>query len=399
MLSLEWTAIAAGAPDNPAYQAAADPLALEGGAVLQEFPRSAPNLPPPSTQLDDGIRTWLAARADPGSPVVVMVHGYQYDPSNHLGGGADDPYRLVYGVPGTMTAAGQPLDAHLSWLPLVGECDDTGANPADTAVAFAWLSEGSLGDFSNACWDNDYKYAALDLAPLASRALANVLVALAAHGPTIRILAHSLGTRVVTQAIGLLRGGIAGLDRIVFMGGAEFCVDAAANFAGCAFDVINLASRIDTVLSLGAEQGCHPVRPNGSPAAAVIGREGLGANSRWLDLQLDSDALRTWFATGRAPNGVTYAIDAAAQNTAHPMAAMNHWAYYTNDGNRLLVRDLLLSPGLGVGQFVASNVPAGVARDGYGTFNGEPVPPTPQDCATRRAMVVASAATDGGTLA
>lgn len=388
MLRLEWTAIAAGAPDDAAYQAAADPLGLEGGAVLQDFPRNAPNLPPPSAQLADSIAAWLAGRTDPTSPVIVMVHGYQYDPSNHLGGGADDPYRLVYGVPGSTTAAGQPLDAHLSWLPLVGECDDTGANQADTAVAFGWLSEGSLGDFSSACWDNDYKYAALDLAPLASRALANVLAALAAHGAAIRILAHSLGTRVVSQAIGLLPG-VAGLDRIVFMGGAEFCVDAAASFAGSSFDVINLASRVDTVLSLGAEQGCHPVRANGSTAAAVIGREGLGIGPRWLDLQLDSDRLRAWFAAGQAPNGVAYAIDAAAENTAHPMASMNHWAYYTNDGNRRLVRDLLGAPGLSVAAFADARVPSGGT---YGTFAGAPVPATPQECAARRAMVVASAA-------
>jgi hypothetical protein len=38
------------------------------------------------------------------------------------------------------------------------------------------------------------------------------------------------------------------LERIVFLDGAEFSADAARNFAGCGFDVFNIASRSDVAV-------------------------------------------------------------------------------------------------------------------------------------------------------
>ena len=275
-------------------------------------------------------------------------------------------------------------------MPLAGECDELGGNRHDVAIAFAWLSSGTLNDYSTACWSNAYQFAVLDLAPLCASALATVLAHLAGTGTKIRILAHSLGTRVTTQAIGLLQqaGHQTSIDRAIFLGGAEFCVDAAAVFAGCSFDVINVGSRADAVLHLGAEQGCHPVRPNNSLSACVIGREGLGANPRWLDLQLDSAAVVTWFASGAAPTGQRYALDARAEDEVHPHATLNHGAYYTNVGNRLLVRDLVQDPRMTVAGLTAAGVPNGFASIVYGQLNNQPVPPTPLTCAERRGEIL-----------
>lgn len=387
MLKLDWSPQKAGAPDAPGYAKAADRLANDvGGRMLQRFPKAATAPPVPNPKLAAALDGWLATRADTSAPVPVMVHGYQYDPTNYLGGGADDPYHLVYGVPGTAYGNnGTPLDYHKSWLPLVGECNDKGADLRDTALAFAWVSEGSLRDYAHACWPSDYPYAALDLAPLAAKALATVLGHLGTRSVTVRILAHSLGTRTFCQAIRLLEKAErpCSVDRAILMGGAEFCVDAAANFSGCKFDVINLASRVDKVLQFGAEAGCHPFRENGSAASAVIGREGLGANPRWLDLQLDDDHVVSWFRSGYAPTATHYLIDAEAEGTVHPMACLNHWAYYMNDGNRELVRDLVLDASMTVDHLVSAHVPRGVASAMYGHFNGLAIPPTPETCAGR----------------
>ena len=67
----------------------------------------------------------------------------------------------------------------------------------------------------------------------------------AAKGVAVRLLAHSLGTRATGQALAALAGAGAmppPLERAVLLGGAEFSIDVAASFAGCAFDAGRLLS-------------------------------------------------------------------------------------------------------------------------------------------------------------
>jgi hypothetical protein len=392
MLQLFWIPQAAGAPDDPAYAAARDTLlAARNGPPLQAFSKTQLNFVAATQALRDHLTTWAQARPDPTAPIFLMVHGYQYNPSIGSSNNPDDPFNLVYGYPGTPVGPGNArLDEHLSWLPLVGECDSAGNNRSETAIAFAWVSEAGIAEYGRACWSIDYQYAAFDLAPAAAKALAAVLDVLGSLGPPVRVLAHSLGTRTTSQAIGLLAsaGRPATLDRVVLLDGAEYCVDAAANFAQCAFDVFAVANRKDEVLSLGMAVS-NPVRGAGTPEALVIGRDGLGANSRWLDLQLDKPALVTWFAGAQAPNGRTYALSSRHQNSAHHLAGMEHWTAYTNDGNRAFVHDLLHDPDFSVANFRASGVPDGVQSAMYGQFNGRPVPATPARCRDRQGVAVA----------
>jgi hypothetical protein len=236
-----------------------------------------------------------------------------------------------------------------------------------------------------------------DLAPQAARALASVLVYLGSKPITLRVLAHSLGTRTFSQALRLIRARMpANLDRVVLLDGSEFCVDAAASFAACPFDVFNVSSRIDTVLRLGATQMCHPMRQNGSLGACVIGYDGLGANDRWLDLQFDSQALTAWCAAGNAPDGLPYSIDAAAEEESHPLAGLDHWACYTNDGNRALVHDLLTSDVMTGAQLKAHGVPLGNSSPAFGRFNGVAIPPTPQSMVERQRLIAQSLAQNAG---
>lgn len=382
MLKLSWSHGLICAPEAKRYSRANDKLGHYEGDSIQKFARNKTEFAAPNLTLDDVITQWQQNRKDANTPCTIMVHGFDYDPTNHLGGGADDPFKLVYGVPGTGTP---PLDYHRSWLPIVGEYDDNGQHKAETAIAFSWVSEGSLSDYAAACWDNDYKLAALDLAPLAAKALAAVMACVSKQGTIFNVLSHSLGTRVVSEAVGLMRkaGVVSSARRMVFLGGAEFSVDAAQNFDGCAFDVVNIASRVDRVLELGAETMCHPVRPNGSLASAVIGREGLGANPRWLDLQLDHKPLVDWCRRGSAPTGTNYHIAAAALTPTHILAGLNHWSYYTNDGNRQFVTDVLDRADMDVTTMRSAQVPSGVESQSYGLFNGATIPETPKNCDDR----------------
>lgn len=380
MLKLIYDPVACGAPSQ--YGAHEDKLTDGSGAVLQRFLKADPGFVAPEPALARVVRTWLDARGPGAGPVIVLVHGYQYNPVSADGLAHDTPFELVYGVPPKPAAS-------LSWLPLVGECSDLGAALAETAIGFAYRSEAPLGEVSRAGWSNSYQYAVFDLAPLAARALASLLHCLGEQDATVRVLAHSLGTRTFTQAIRLLRARMpVPVERAVLLDGAEFSVDAWAAFRGCSFDVFNVANRKDGVLRLGASQMCHPVRANGSGSACVIGFDGLGGNPRWLDLQADKAALAAWFAAGNAPDGRIYRLTAEAEDELHPAAGLDHWCCYTNAGNRELVRDLLLNPVMTVDQFRAHGVPEGVGSPCYAQFESFPLPPTPQTMLERQRLVL-----------
>ncbi|HLZ65947.1 MAG TPA: alpha/beta hydrolase [Aliidongia sp.] len=381
MLKLVWTPTFAGAPDSGDYATASDHLYLDAPTqpALQDFPKPTPYGAPPNAALSQALDQWLAGK----TRVVVMVHGYDFDPTETVGAMPDDPFGLVYGIPGQLFGTPpSPIDVRNSWLPLVGETDDTGKPLADLALAFAWVSKDSFTDFADACWGNAYQYAALDAVPLASKALATVLKYIGSKGVEIDILAHSLGTRLTCQSIGHL---VAGTDdttikRIVFLGGAEFCVDASTYLRGRSFEVFNLANREDKVLSLGAEMGCHPYRFNNTSVALVIGREGLFSGGNWLDIQVDSIAAATWLA--QAPGGRSYAVSGFKDSDLHSAAFLNHWVYYMNLGNRAFVQALVTDRAMTISWFRANGFPEGVAALNYGQAFG-PLPPTYDTCIAR----------------
>lgn len=141
---------------------------------------------------------------------------------------------------------------------------------------------------------------------------------------------------------------------------------------------------------------CHPFRLNGSASAGTIGYDGLGGNGRWLDLQLDNPKLVQWLADRHAPTGAPYSIDARALEKSHPNADLDHWACYTNDGNRALMHDLLFSDGMTVAEMKAGGVPDGTDSPLYNHFNGFAVPPTPQSRAERRGRLEQDITPSGG---
>ncbi len=385
MLKLYWKTGFVGAPDAPVYLAYADEAGRdrlqtidEAGAftvVQDDFRRGKPFAFAPTAGLTDAIETWLAKRGD--APVVVMVHGYEYDASLP----DSDPFALVYGIHQPNGETKPPN----SWLPLVGETEEDGSPKNDRAIAFAWVSEGTFGKFAEAGWNSSYQYAVFDLAPLAARALATVLGILctrqpkAGHRPVpVHILAHSLGTRTASQAIGFLRqAGVAlgNIKRAVLLGGAEYCVDAQANLLGAGFEVFNICSQIDDVLKIGAEEFGDPVRPNNGPTARVIGREGLKPADGWLDIQLDRADIVHWLAGLGFPD-----MSAATQNSVHPLSWVNHWTYYMNPGNRTFLAALLADDPRPMAWY--KNNPDhpctfGVSVPFYGQIS-DGVPPTPQ---------------------
>ena len=144
MLKLVWTPGAAAAPDAAAYRQATDTISATYGNsnATVRIPRTSPAAD--LNALTPVIQAWLAARSVPNAAVKLMLHGYDYDP-RHVGDPAYDPFTLIYGYPGD-----NALNPRLSWLPLVEECNDLGTRRQETAIAFAWVSTGSLAEYATA---------------------------------------------------------------------------------------------------------------------------------------------------------------------------------------------------------------------------------------------------------
>jgi hypothetical protein len=378
MLKLIWTPGAAAAPDQDAYKQAIDTLvaSYDGNAATAGLPRDPGQHPTGLDAVADVIRAWLPSRAVPAAAVKLMLHGYDYDP-RHAGDINYDPFTAVYGVPGD-----GGLNARLSWLPLVEELDANGKRPQQTAIAFAWVSTGSLAEYATAGWADSYQYACVDLARLAAAAVAAVLGVLGEAGATVDVLAHSLGTRLFTQALRLAGARDTMLNNVILLDGAEFSADAAATFAGRRCNVVNVTNEVDAVLALGGEQFGDPSRAPGSVASCNIGRFGLGTTSswsgiaeypaNWVDVSLDRRDVQAWF---RANGG--YTLTATASDNLHPEGNLNHWVCYTEPGNRAWLTDLLWKPGMNGGTMAATaSLPKGVLGDPQPVFAGVGVPTT-----------------------
>jgi hypothetical protein len=393
VLKLVWVPGAPAAPDETAYKQAVDTLTATFGDQTAEarFPRSAPPADADLAQLGDLVSAWLAARTVRNTAAKLMLHGYDYDP-RHPGDAAYDPFMTIYGYPAT-----GGLDPRLSWLPLVEEADDRGSRRQETAIAFAWVSTGSFAEYGAAGWSEPYQYACVDLAHLAAQAVAAVVRIVAVAQVPVDVLTHSLGTRLLTQTVAALGGDGTTINNIVMLDGAEFSVDAAATFADTRFNVVNVTNEVDAVLTAGAEQFGDPSRVPGSAAACSLGRYGLGTlqswagiaryPQNWVDIALDRRDVQAWF---KANGG--YSLTPTASDTVHPAGHMNHWACYTEPGNRAWLMDLLWKPGMNGGTLArAEGLPKGILRGAQPVIAGVGIPTTtPMTAADRRRFQLAT---------
>lgn len=378
MLKLVWQPGAHAAPDEAAYRQASDSLTASHGDTSSraQIPRAlAPELADLAA-LTGVVKAWLAARTVPNAAVKLMLHGYNYDP-RHVGDPDYDPFVEIYGCPGVCS-----LNSRLSWLPLVEECNDDGSHPRETAIGFAWVSLTPRPEYATAGWSESYQYACVDLAALAANALAALLRVLAAEGVKVDVLAHSLGTRLFTKAVAALGANDGMLNNVILLDGAEFSVDAAATFAGRTFNVVNVTNEVDAALTTGAEQLGDPSRMPGSVPSCSLGRYGLGKPGSWIapavyprnwvDLGLERLDLQSWF---KAHGG--YTLTPTASDGVHATGQMNHWACYTEPGNRAWLTDLLWKPGLnGATLAKAPGLPKGVLGDSQPVFAGVGIPTT-----------------------
>jgi hypothetical protein len=249
----------------------------------------------------DGALARALAALPEGAPVVVMIHGFRF--SRHVP--KDDPHRHILALdpdPGCWKAVSWPRS-----LGFDGSRADEGL-----CIAFGWESIGTI-------W-RAYREAAG-----AGRALAEVLTRIDTLRPGTRVavLAHSLGARVVLQALPHLDRPV--LGPVVLMAAAELRgpTDAAlASVAGRAAHFVNVTSRENDLFDFLIER-LLPRRPD-----RALGH-GLSARpANWIDIQLDHEpTLR--------------ALARLGHRIAAPDLRICHWSLYLRPGVFDLYRAIL----------------------------------------------------------
>lgn len=205
-------------------------------------------------------RLWQAAATLPkDAPIVVMIHGYRYSPSEP----AHDPHRKI------LSLDPDPGARHpTSWPRALGF--GSGSPQEGLALAYGWEARGSLGG-------------AYRRAGEAGKALAGIVSRLADQtGKKIALIGHSLGARVALSAVCGAREGSIG--RVILLTGAEFrdaAAGALASPAGQQAEIINVTSRENDLFDFALEQWMS----FGRRQALGFGLDTPARN--WLDVQID----------------------------------------------------------------------------------------------------------------
>jgi hypothetical protein len=337
---------------------------LEGNIVDRDYDPSSlagrigtfdPDIPTPAADLQN-LRTHLAAKVAthaanlaPTQPVVVLVHGFLFDPFSFVTTkpqDSDNPHGRLYHFHETTNLEDEIRHHTTSWPRRLGFAPaDNGAN--GLCIAFGWHSSPGIASSLLSRFQNYYARA-YDYGTETAWVLIQVLNELTRTpqlaGRRIDIFCHSLGSHVVTRAIALaakdtLHPFVPALDRVILLGGAEYVVEAQLMYRrvlqaglkpGDGPTFYNVGCRENDVLDkLGEHFG-----PTGFGNHNVIGHNGLGTPAlaeRWMDLQIDSGDLRDWLKH----------YDELDVSGDQPGNVWDHWYYYTHPGNMEFYRRLL----------------------------------------------------------
>ncbi len=253
-----------------------------------------------------------ADRVPEGAPVAILVHGFKF----RSGDPRCDPHVRLYGAP---APAGALRCA--DWPRALGFASDGVAD--GLCLGFGW--DARADHLPNLARRGSNGFAvAYARAREAGERLGALIAALRARRPDLEVdlLAHSLGARVALIA------AAAGASRLVLLGAAEDAEEAAFRLdAAPAVAVHHVAARHNDPFDLMFEAAAPRRARRG---AVALGRAGLAGapRARWMDLELDSDALRGWLA-GRG-------VDLAPRSPA-----VCHWSFYLRPGAMAFYRAIL----------------------------------------------------------
>ncbi len=248
----------------------------------------------------------------PDAPIVVMIHGFRFDPADP----DTDPHTHIL----SMTPRPDCWKA-VSWPRRLGLTGDRGL-----AIGWGWRARGTIwGAYAEA------QASGLRLATVISR-----LHRIAPDRP-VHVFAHSLGARVALTALALVPAGAVG--RLVLLSAAAFVAEAVV-----ALDT-PAGSRAEVFAVRGAENLLFDVLLRAAlPFKGVTLGAGSAGLPRCLDLALDRPAMLA-------------ALRRIGFRIAPPAARICHWSGYLRPGVWGLYRALLHRP---------VDVPMSLLRDALG---------------------------------
>lgn len=225
-------------------------------------------------------------------PVVVLVHGFKYDPDDP----ECSPHSSIFG-----TQLHHHKPGNVQWLRHLG----FGCGNADEglAIAFAWRARGNL-------------WRAQRSACAAGRLLGEVIATIRQRAPhrQVHVVTHSMGSEVIFEALGALPAHA--VQRIIALSGASYssrAVHALQSEAGRTAELLNITSRENDLFDFIYERLiAPPVRGDGAM--------GLGLNlPNVVNIQID--CARTLTALGR------FGVEIAP-----PLRRICHWSSYSRPG-------------------------------------------------------------------
>lgn len=246
----------------------------------------------------------LSRMATGRGPVIVMIHGFSYEPGRH----GHCPHRHIL----SLDPESVPWTAP-SWPRGLGL--GKGQSDEGLGLAFGWFARGSI-------------WAARCRAVSAGRAFAKTLWLIRQRAPhrRVHIVAHSMGIEVLAEALHHLPGGA--VDRIISMTGACYqsrIQDALQTDAGRSASFVNVTSRENDFYDCLYEQLIAPP----VPADRTLG-QGLEAENA-VTLQLDcADTLQHLSCLGA--------------EIAPPERRICHWSSYMRPGILRFYANLLRHP-------------------------------------------------------
>lgn len=252
--------------------------------------------PPCDYKLESALRG-----LDPDAPIVIMLHGFKYDPADP----ARDPQRQIYAY-----NPDRRFKRVASWPRRLGLQGRKGL-----AIGFGWHASGTI-------WQAHAQ------AACAAKALAALICRIRAQTPhrPIHIVAHSLGARVAVSALSALPCGT--VSRVILIAAAVFeheLKSALGSPVGGSTEIINIRSRANTLFDL----LLRAALPHWGP---TVGRGRL-RHQKLLDVNIDCQTMQS-------------ALTSAGFSLSQSQTGICHWSGYLRKDVCAFYRRLLHSPAL-----------------------------------------------------